>query len=99
MRNNILIIKHLTSPAPDARTETKNYGKTGKKTVDERALFRNNVKQKDLQEATYVFDLSKGEVIKNRYKHHETDSVTDEEALQHYIKEYAKEIANNVVLD
>ena len=92
MRNKYFIVKHYILPASDARTESKNYGKEGKKLVDERVSFTPRLSDRDLAEATYIINLDDKTVVKSRFRHHEENEVKDTDAIRHYLKEYKEEI-------
>ena len=95
MKNRYLMIFHYVIPA-DKTTSMKDYGKHGKKLLDERIKFRSTPNIKDISEATYIIDLKEARLTKNR---NIDDMVSEEDVISHYFNEYKEDIATSLMLN
>lgn len=85
----LVITQHIT-PAKGENTSVKNWGKTGKKNLQEMVMIVDNVKDKHLTEATVIIDVLQRKVVKSRFDE------DNEEVLSHYLKQYKSQIAEGI---
>lgn len=83
------ITQHVT-PAKGENTSIKNWGKKGKKILQETVSIIMTVKNKHLLEATVIIDILQRRIIKSRFEE------PNEEVVTHYLSQYKKEIAEGI---
>ena len=85
----LVITQHLT-PVKGENTSLKDWGKTGKKNLQEMVSIVDSVQTKHLTSATVIIDILKRQVVKSRYP----DS--DEEVMKHYLSQYKSQVAEGI---
>lgn len=85
----LLITQHLT-PAEGENTSTKDWGKLGKKNLQEMVSIIDRVKDKHLEEATIIIDILQRRVVKSRF------SESNEEVIKHYLTQYKDQVAEGI---
>lgn len=86
-----LIINRKATPEKGQKTESKNWSKDAKWTVEEHVSIVDRVTTKHLTESTIIIDILKRDLIKNRF----TDA-EDSDVLHHYLKEYKAHITDGL---
>lgn len=81
-------------PSKENKTEMKDWGTRGKKKVEEYTEFSQKINNKNLIEATYIYDIKEKRMAKNRYRDCDKKEsiVTDENVIEYIMKEYKAEI-------
>lgn len=87
-----LMITHHMHPSRDHKTEMKDWGTRGKKNVREYTEFSQKISNKNLVEATYIYDIKEKKMVKNRYRNNKESVVTDANVIEYIMKEYKEEI-------
>ncbi|MEE9572676.1 MAG: hypothetical protein V3W20_06510 [Candidatus Neomarinimicrobiota bacterium] len=89
-----LMITHHMHPSKEHKTEMKDWGTKGKKKVEEYTEFSQKISNRNLTEATYIYDIKENKMAKNRYRDNDKkDSmVTDENVIEYIMKEYKGEM-------
>jgi len=85
----LVITQHYT-PADGEKTSTKDWGKTGKKNLQEMVSIVDTVKNKHLNEATVIIDILQRRVVKSRF------SEPNEEVITHYLTQYKNQVAEGI---
>jgi len=85
-----LVVTQNSRPAEGENTSTKNWGKTGKKVIQEMVSIVDTVKDKHLFEAAVIVDVLQRRIVKSRFS--DDNSAT----LTHYLTQYKKEIAEGI---
>ncbi len=81
-------------PSREHKTEMKDWGTKGKKRVEEYTEFSQKINNRNLTEATYIYDIKEKKMAKNRYRDCEREEsvVSDENVIEYIMKEYKDEI-------
>ena len=88
-----LMITHHMHPTKEHKTEMKDWGAKGKKKVEEYTEFSQKIHNRNLTEATYIYDIKEKKMAKNRYREGDNKNVvTDENVIGYIMKEYKGEI-------
>lgn len=87
-----LVITQHTTPAKGENTSLKNWGKTGKKVLQEMVMIVDEVKNKHLVEATIIIDILQRRMVKSRF------TEDDSEVLSHYLSQYKNQVAEGIQL-
>ena len=85
----LLITQHIT-PAKGENTSAKNWGKTGKKNLQEMVSVVDRVKDKHLIEATVIVDVLQRRIVKSRFEE------SNEEVVKHYLTQYKSQVAEGI---
>lgn len=85
-----LVITQHTTPAKGENTSLKDWGKTGKKILQEMVMIVDEVKNKHLVEATIIIDILQRRMVKSRF------TEDDSEVLSHYLSQYKKQVAEGI---
>lgn len=87
-----LVITQHTTPAQGENTSLKDWGKTGKKNLQEMVSIVDSIKDSHIVQATVIIDILKRKVVKSRYPD------ADEEVLKHYLTQYKSQVAEGIQL-
>lgn len=85
-----LVITQHMSPAKGEDTSIKDWGKTGKKNLQEMVEIVDTVKDKHMTQATVIIDVLQRKVVKSRYPEE------NEEVLTHYLTQYKSQVAEGI---
>ena len=85
----LVITQHIT-PAQGENTSLSDWGKTGKKNLQEMVSIEDSIKPRHLTGATVIIDILKRRVVKSRY------SEDNETVLKHYLTQYKEQIAEGI---
>lgn len=90
MAYRYLMIKHYLHPSKEHKTEMKDWGRKGKKSIEEWIEFSQKISNKNLTEATYIFDIKEKKMVKNRYRDHEDvkKTVSDYKVIEYLLKKH-----------
>ena len=62
----LVITQHIT-PAEGENTSIKDWGKKGKKNLQEMVAIEDEIKRKHLESATVIIDILQRRIVKSRY--------------------------------
>ncbi len=85
-----LIITRHFSPSDGENTSVKDWGKTGKKTLQEYITIDNRVRDQHLVNATVIIDILQRRVVKSRF------AESDDVVIKHYLTQYKDDIAKAI---
>lgn len=85
----LVITQHIT-PAEGENTSVKNWGKIGKKNLQEMVSIEDEIKSKHLTSATVIIDIFQRRIVKSRY------SEENEEVVKHYLTQYKSQVAEGI---
>ena len=85
----LVITQHIT-PAEGENTSIKDWGKKGKKNLQEMVAIEDEIKRKHLESATVIIDILQRRIVKSRY------SEDNEEVIKHYLTQYKNQVAEGI---
>lgn len=94
MAYRYLSVLHSLHPSPEHNTSIKDWGKKGKKKINEYIDFSQKITNKNLIEATYIFDIAEKKMVKNRYRDHENKDkiISDDAVIEYLLKTHKTDI-------
>lgn len=85
----LIVTRHFL-PSDGENTSIKDWGKTGKKTLQEYITIDNSIKNRYLIDATVIIDILQRKLVKSRF------SEEDDVVIKHYLEQYKDNIAKGI---